>query len=134
MSSNKIFVNGTFDILHRGHLEMLEYAASLGDYLLVAIDTDLRVNRLKGPTRPINNQEDRRFLLSRLKGVNEVKLFGADEDLELMIQLYEPDIMVKGSDYRNKPIIGEEHCGEIIFYEHTKHSTTKIIQHITDRR
>ena len=134
MSSNKkIFVNGTFDILHRGHLEMLEYAASLGDYLLVAIDTDRRVSWLKGPTRPINNQDDRRFMLSRLKGVNEVKLFDTDEDLEHIIQLFEPDIMVKGSDYRNKPVIGEEHCGEILFYEHTSHSTTKTIQRITDR-
>jgi D-beta-D-heptose 7-phosphate kinase/D-beta-D-heptose 1-phosphate adenosyltransferase len=113
---------------------MLQYAASLGKYLLVAIDSDRRVNLLKGSTRPINNQEDRRFMLSRLKGVNEVKLFDTDEDLEHIIQLYEPDIMVKGSDYRNKPIIGEEHCGEVIFYEHTKHSTTKTIQHIINRR
>ena len=130
----RVIVNGTFDILHRGHLEMLQYAASLGKYLLVAIDSDRRVNLLKGSTRPINNQEDRRFMLSRLKGVNEVKLFDTDEDLEHIIQLYEPDIMVKGSDYRNKPIIGEEHCGEVIFYEHTKHSTTKTIQHIINRR
>ena len=130
----RVIVNGTFDILHRGHLELLQYAASLGKYLLVAIDSDRRVNLLKGTTRPINNQEDRRFMLSRLKGVNEVKLFDTDEDLELLIQLYEPDIMVKGSDYRNKPIIGEEHCGEIKYYDRTEHSTTKTIQHIVNRR
>jgi D-beta-D-heptose 7-phosphate kinase/D-beta-D-heptose 1-phosphate adenosyltransferase len=128
-----VFVNGTFDILHRGHLEMLEYAASLGDYLLVAIDVDLRVRALKGHSRPINNQVDRRFMLSRLKGIDEVVLFDSDDALEHIIKVYQPDIMVKGSDYRNKPIIGEEHCGQIIFYEHTSHSTTKLIQRITDR-
>lgn len=128
-----IFVNGTFDILHRGHLEMLEYAASLGNYLLVAIDTDRRVRELKGPTRPINNQEDRRFMLSRLKGINEVRLFDSDDELEHIIQVYQPDVMVKGSDYRDKPIIGEEHCREISFYEHTSHSTTNTIKSIINR-
>ena len=128
-----IFVNGTFDILHRGHLEMLEYAASLGNYLLVAIDTDRRVRELKGPTRPINNQEDRRFMLSRLKGINEVRLFDSDDELEHIIQVYQPDVMVKGSDYRDKPIIGEEHCREISFYEHTSHSTTNTIKNIINR-
>jgi len=128
-----VFVNGTFDILHRGHLKMLEHAASLGDYLLVAIDVDTRVRTLKGNGRPVNNQEDRSFMLSRLKGVDEVKLFDSDDALEHIIQTYQPDIMVKGSDYRNKPIIGEEHCGQIIFYEHTTHSTTKIIQRIINR-
>ena len=128
-----IFVNGTFDILHRGHLEMLEYAASLGDYLLVAIDTDRRVRQLKGTARPINNQDDRRFMMYRLKGVNDVRLFDTDEELQHIIQTFQPDIMVKGSDYRNKPIIGEEHCGEIRFYETTKHSTTNTIQHIINR-
>ena len=129
-----IFVNGTFDILHRGHLEMLEYAAGLGDYLLVAIDTDRRVRELKGPTRPINNQDDRRFMMYRLKGVNNVMLFDTDEELQHIIQTFQPDIMVKGSDYRNKPIIGEEHCREIRFYETTNHSTTNTIQHIINRR
>ena len=128
-----IFVNGTFDILHRGHLEMLEYAASLGNHLLVAIDTDRRVRELKGSTRPINNQEDRRFMLSRLKGINEVKLFNSDDELEHIIQVYQPDVMVKGSDYRDKPIIGEEHCREISFYEHTSHSTTNTIKSIINR-
>ena len=128
-----IFVNGTFDILHRGHLEMLEYAASLGNHLLVAIDTDRRVRELKGPARPINNQEDRRFMLSRLKGINEVRLFDSDDELEHIIQVYQPDVMVKGSDYRDKPIIGEEHCREISFYEHTSHSTTNTIKNIINR-
>jgi D-beta-D-heptose 7-phosphate kinase/D-beta-D-heptose 1-phosphate adenosyltransferase len=129
----KVFVNGTFDILHRGHLEMLEYAQQCGSYLLVAIDTDRRVKQLKGPSRPINNQEDRRFFLENLRSVDKVRFFDTDEELFNLIEQYQPDIMVKGSDYKNKPIIGEEHCGEIRFYDHTGHSTTDVIQRITNR-
>ena len=77
----KVFVNGTFDILHRGHLELLNYAKSLGDYLCVGIDTDERVKEKKGPTRPIHNQDERKFFLENLKAVDEVKLFSSDEEL-----------------------------------------------------
>lgn len=129
----KIFVNGTFDILHRGHLEMLQYAASLGDALVVAIDSDRRVKELKGDTRPINNQEDRKFMLDCIKGVSRTYVFDSDEQLTEMIKIYEPDIMVKGADYRYKPIIGKEHCKEIVFYAHTGHSTTNTIQDIINR-
>jgi D-beta-D-heptose 7-phosphate kinase/D-beta-D-heptose 1-phosphate adenosyltransferase len=129
----KIFVNGTFDIIHTGHIEMLNYAKSLGSYLLVAIDTDSRVKELKGLTRPINNQYDRQFLLKNLKAVDDVWLFDSEEKLESILKTYQPDIMVKGSDYTGKKIVGEQYCKEIKFYEHTGHSTTRIIQHITNR-
>lgn len=130
---SKIFVNGTFDILHRGHIEMLNHAKSLGSFLLVAIDTDDRVKELKGPDRPINNQADRAFILQNLKSVDAVWYFDSEQDLERVIKLYQPDIMVKGSDYRDKRIVGAEYCKEIKFYEHTGHSTTGFIQHIVDR-
>lgn len=129
----KIFVNGTFDILHRGHIEMLEYAKSLGNYLLVAIDTDSRVQELKGPTRPINTQFDRQYLLKKLRAVDDVWFFNSDDELEYILETYKPDIMVKGSDYKDKPILGSHFCKKIVFYEHTGHSTTRLIQHITDR-
>jgi rfaE bifunctional protein nucleotidyltransferase chain/domain len=129
----KIFVNGTFDILHRGHLELLQHAASLGDALVVAIDSDRRVKELKGDKRPINNQEDRKFMLECIKGVTRVYVFDTDEQLETIIKIYEPDVMVKGADYRYKPIIGREFCKEITFYGHTGHSTTNTIQDIIDR-
>jgi len=130
----KIFVNGTFDIVHRGHVEMLNYAKKLGKYLLVAIDSDRRVSELKGKNRPINNQEDRKFLLDNLKCTNLVKIFDSSEELVEIIRSYEPDIMVKGSDYRDKPIIGSEYCKEIKFYEYLNgYSTTNTIQNIINR-
>lgn len=129
-----IFVNGTFDILHRGHLEMLEYAASIGEHLLIALDTDRRVKELKGDSRPVNNQADRVYMMYRIKGVKSVMLFDTDEELERLIKITQPDVMVKGSDWRGKPIIGEQYCKEIKFYERVgDYSTTNIIQHIADR-
>jgi D-beta-D-heptose 7-phosphate kinase/D-beta-D-heptose 1-phosphate adenosyltransferase len=129
----KVFVNGTFDILHRGHLEMLKYARSLGDELMVCIDCDSRVRELKGPSRPINNQEDRKFMIDSLKFVDRCWIFSDEEELEKIIELYQPDIMVKGSDYKDKPIVGAAYCKEIKFYEHTGHSTSRLIQDITNR-
>ena len=129
-----IVVNGTFDILHRGHIEMLEYAKSLGGHLLVCIDTDSRVNDLKGPERPINNQQDRAFMLQSLKCVDAVWFFSDEEELEEIFTMYKPDIMVKGSDYKGKPIVGAHLCKEIKFYDLVNnYSTTNIIQRITDR-
>lgn len=130
----RIFVNGTFDIVHRGHLELLNYARSLGTYLLVAVDTDRRVKELKGSSRPINNQSDRVMLLENLRSVNAVWTFDSDEELRNIIKNYKPDIMVKGSDYRDKPIIGSQYCKEIKFVELVNgYSTTNKIQDIINR-
>ncbi len=126
----KVIVNGTFDILHPGHLALLNYAKSLGDFLIVAIDTDERVSQLKGPSRPINKQADRKLMLENLKAVDEVVLFNSDAELLRFIE--KCDIMVKGSDYIGKPIVGEALI-DIEFYERTEHSTTKTIQDIIDR-
>ena len=129
-----VVVNGTFDILHRGHVEMLEYAKSLGDHLLVCIDTDSRVSELKGPTRPINKQNDRKFMLQSLRCVDTVWYFDDADELEEILETYKPDVMVKGSDYRDKPIVGAHLCKEIKFYEIVpNYSTTRTIQHIIDR-
>lgn len=129
----KIIVNGTFDILHRGHIEMLQYAGDLGS-LLVCIDTDRRVQDLKGPDRPINNQEDRKFMLESLQCVDWVKTFDSEQELIDIIKEYNPDIMVKGSDYRDKPIVGSNLIKEIKFYDRVEpYSTTRTIQRITDR-
>lgn len=127
----KIIVNGTFDILHPGHLALLNYAKSLGDFLVVAIDTDERVRSLKGSTRPINNQATRKLMLENLRAVDEVQLFNTDDELLRLIE--KCDIMVKGSDYKDKPIVGDALI-DIEFYERTDHSTTKTIQDIINRR
>ena len=114
---------------------MLNHARSLGKHLLVAIDSDRRVRQLKGIDRPVNNQYERRFLLENLRSVDLVQIFNTDQELEHIITVYQPDIMVKGSDYRNQPIIGEEQCGSIEFFERiNEYSTTQTIQRIADRR
>jgi D-beta-D-heptose 7-phosphate kinase/D-beta-D-heptose 1-phosphate adenosyltransferase len=125
---SKVIVNGTFDILHRGHLELLQFARSQGDQLLVCIDTDRRVKELKGNTRPINNQDDRRFMLYNLRTVDTVMLFDSKEELINIIKEYKPD-----SDYRGRSIVGEQHVPKVIFYDRTEHSTTKTIQDIINR-
>ena len=130
----KIVVNGSFDIVHRGHLELLHYAKSLGDYLLVCIDTDKRISELKGLNRPINNQEDRKFLLESLKSVDEVVLFNSADELENILIKYQPDVMVKGSEYKDKSIVGRQFCKSIKFYETVNgYSTTEKIQDIINR-
>jgi D-beta-D-heptose 7-phosphate kinase/D-beta-D-heptose 1-phosphate adenosyltransferase len=128
----KIFVNGTFDILHIGHLSMLEYARSLGTELTVAIDSDERVKLLKGSARPVNSQQERAALLASLKTVDNVFIFDTDEELTHLIS--EHDVMVKGSDYKNKPIVGQEVCKEIVFFNYVDgYSTTKKIENIISR-
>ena len=130
----KIVVNGTFDILHQGHIRMLNTARSLGDYLLVCIDTDRRVKELKGNSRPIFDQDHRRAMLSNLKAVDQVELFDSKEELETIFKLYEPDIMVKGSDWKDKSIAAQKYCKEIYWYDRIdEYSTTKIIQDIISR-
>jgi D-beta-D-heptose 7-phosphate kinase/D-beta-D-heptose 1-phosphate adenosyltransferase len=131
----KVMVNGTFDIIHRGHLMMLQHAKSLGDHLLVAIDTDRRVAELKGPTRPINNQDDRRYMLESLKCVDTVYFFDSKEELIEIMKEYQPDVYVKGSDWKHdKGSTAEQYCKQVIYYDRVEHySTTNIIQRITDR-
>jgi D-beta-D-heptose 7-phosphate kinase/D-beta-D-heptose 1-phosphate adenosyltransferase len=130
----KVFVNGTFDILHPGHIRLLNYAASLGNRLIVAIDSDQRVRQLKGKTRPFFNEVDRKFMIEQLGGVDEVYTFNSDNELEHIIKTVTPDIMVKGSDYKNKPIIGSKYVPVIEFFERIdEYSSTKAIQHLTIR-
>ena len=129
-----IIVNGTFDILHPGHVAMLNTARSLGDYLVVCIDTDRRVKELKGESRPINNQTDRKIMLSNLKAVDIVEFFDSKEELIELIKLYKPSVMVKGSDYRGRSIVGEAHVPKVFYYDRVgDYSTTKSIKDITNR-
>ena len=129
-----IFVNGTFDILHRGHLELLNYAKSLGDFLLVGIDSDDRVKEKKGPTRPIYNQGERKFFLENLKAVDSVDIFSNNIELESMIKSFKPNIMVIGSDWKDKSVIGSHYAAKLIFFDRIgDYATTRTIQSIIDR-
>lgn len=100
-----VFTNGCFDVLHMGHVEYLAKAASLGDILIVGLNTDASVKRLKGPERPVNNQQARATLMAALRFVDAVVYFEEDTPFEL-IKLVQPDILVKGSDYKPEDIVG----------------------------
>jgi rfaE bifunctional protein nucleotidyltransferase chain/domain len=125
----KIFVNGSFDLLHTGHLDLLYYAKSLGDHLHVAIDSDERIRSLKGLDRPVNPVYIRKAIMRSLKPVNSVSVFNSDEELINTLKILSPNIMVKGSDWCGKVVIGEEYCGKVVFYDRTNgESTTKLIE------
>lgn len=132
MENKKVWVNGTFDVLHRGHLEMLEYASSLGD-LTVGVDSDRRVSELKGNDRPVNSCIDRMYFLSRINGIKDIKSFDSDFELIENIRTLEPDYLVVGSDYKNKKVIGSEYAKELIFFDKIDgYSSTKIINYGKD--
>ena len=130
----KVFVNGTFDLLHRGNIELLNYAKSLGEYVCVGIDTDDRVREKKGPTRPIFDQEERKYFLENLKAVDEVRFFSNDAELEGLVKSYQPDIMIVGSDWKDKSVIGSYWAAKLIFFDRVgEYATTKTIEDIINR-
>lgn len=132
-----IFINGTFDILHKGHLELFKLARTLSSgsgRIVVAIDSDRRVKELKGESRPVNTQEERKEMLEQLVSISKVVIFDSDEELENIIKEEKVSIMIKGSDYVGKPIIGREFVNFVIYIDKLNgYSTTEKIQHISDR-
>ncbi len=129
-----VFTNGCFDLLHPGHIDYLSKAKSLGDILIVGLNDDDSIRRLKGQTRPINPLEDRQIMLSALKSVDLVVPFGEDTPLELISMLL-PDILVKGGDYAPDNIVGAEvvrqHGGHVTIIDFVDgHSTSSLIQRI----
>ena len=126
----RVFVNGTFDILHRGHLELLNYAKRLGE-VCVGIDTDECVRGKKGRGRPVHNQEERKFFLENLKSVDEVVFFSSEPEFEELIKIMQPDIIIVGSDWKEKSTIKSYYDGELIFFDRMEeYSTTKTISRI----
>lgn len=128
----RVFCNGCFDILHSGHLKLLKAAKSLG-VVCVAIDTDPRVQQLKGSGRPINSLEKRLEMLSALRYVDYAVPFDSEESLRQIIKDWKPHFMVKGSDYIGKSIVGSDLVHKIVFVDITDDSSTKIIQSISNR-
>ena len=123
-SKNKIvFTNGCFDILHVGHVKYLEEAKKLGDILIVGINSDSSISRLKGKTRPINSLNDRSHIISSLKSVDYVIPFDEDTPIELITAIV-PDILVKGADYKNKNVVGKEIAKELVLIDFVEGRST----------
>ena len=127
-----VFTNGCFDILHRGHVEYLAAAAGLGDILFLGLNTDASVRKLKGPERPINDEEARALVLASLQAIGAVMLFDEDTPYEL-IKKVQPDVLVKGADYKPEDIVGYDIVtakgGKVITIEFVEgFSTTKTIE------
>ena len=124
----KIWVNGCCDILHRGHFELFNYTKSLGDFLVVGIDSDEKVAQDKGPNRPYNTLEDRHYALESLKAIDKIYVFDSNDHLEWLIQKEQPNILVVGSDWKGKPIVGGQYAKEIIYFNRIgNYSTTNIL-------
>ena len=129
-----VFTNGCFDILHRGHVEYLAQAADLGDKLIIGLNTDASVKRLKGESRPVNDEKSRALLLSALQFVDVVVFFDEDTPYELIKQV-QPDILVKGNDYKPEEIVGYDIVtakgGKVLTIDLVKgFSTTNIISRL----
>jgi len=123
-----VFTNGSYDILHYGHLQLFKYAKSLGDVLIVAIDSDERIESMKGNNRPINNANIRAEFLESLSCVALVVEFNTDEELCKHIQELQVDIMVVGEEYKDKKVIGSEFAKEVRYFEKVGNfSTTNIL-------
>ena len=126
----KIWTNGCFDILHRGHIELFKYAKSLGSELTVGIDSDQKVMKDKGQYRPINNIEDRIEMLNSIRYIDRILHFDSTYELECLIKNYNPDIIVVGSDWKGKRVVGEKYAKEVKFFDRIeRYSTTKIINY-----
>ena len=126
-----VFTNGCFVILHAGHVSSIEFAKSKGDILVLGLNSDASIKRLKGKNRPINKQADRALVVAALGAVDAVCLFSQDTPLEL-IKLVKPDILVKGADYKNKEVVGSQFAGKVVLFPLIKgRSTTNLINKIS---
>ena len=131
MREDVVFTNGCFDILHAGHVRMLQFARSLGTKLIVGVDSDNRVSVHKGNSRPVNNAEDRVEVLRALECVDNVHVFGTDEELEELIKKNKTQILVVGADWKGRRVIGEQLVDELVFFPRIERlSTTNIIRKI----
>lgn len=134
MKPKLVFVNGCFDILHPGHIKLFEYAKSLGDELIVAIDSDKRVKEMKGDSRPFNNQTTRKIILQSIKYIDDVLIFQSEEQLIEIVKNEKPDIMVVGSDWKGKTVVGSDYAKEVRFFDRIPgYSTTEAIERFTNR-
>ena len=130
MENKIVWCNGTFDILHPGHIELFKVGASLGNKLIVATDTDEKIRKDKGASKPVNNLCDRISLLQAIRYIDEVLYFNTREELEGLIKLYMPDILLLGDDWQGGDVVGIEYAKEARFLPRLNYSTTDIIKKI----
>ncbi len=131
-----VFTNGVFDLIHPGHIDILFGARANGDYMIVGVNSDDSVKRLKGPTRPVRNQIERAYVLAGIQAVDAVVIFEQDTPLEL-IRLLTPDVLVKGGDYTEATIVGAAEVraggGDVVVIPLTEgQSTTSIINKLRE--
>ena len=131
--SEIIWVNGCFDLLHIGHIELLKFAKSLGGLVYVGIDSDVRIQQYKGKDRPYQNQHTRMTILESIKYVDKVMIFDTSYQLQCLVENFSPKAMVIGEEYKYKEIIGSQFCDNIIFFPRLgEHSTTNILNKINN--
>ena len=130
MENKIVWCNGTFDILHPGHIELFKVGASLGKNLIVATDTDEKNRKDKGAFKPVNNLCDRISMLQAIKYIDEVLYFNDRKELEGLIKLYMPDILLLGDDWKGGDVVGKEYAREVRFLPRLNYSTTDIIKKI----
>ena len=124
-----VWTNGCFDVLHRGHVELFKYAKSLGDKLVVGIDSDEKIRLDKGKKRPINDLQYRMTMLQSIKYIDKVIPFDNTKELRDTVKWYRPNIIVMGSDWKNREVIGEDYAEKLIFFERVgNYSTTNMIR------
>ncbi len=133
-----VFTNGCFDIIHKGHVTYLNEAKSLGDHLIVGINSDDSVKRLKGKDRPVNNESDRAFVLDNLKSVDDVLIFNEDTPYDIIKEII-PDLLVKGGDWKEEDIVGSDivkkNGGKVVSLQFVNnYSTTNILEKIEKLR
>ena len=129
-----MWCNGCFDILHPGHIELFKVAKSLGDKLIVGIDSDEKVKNDKGLSRPINSLFFRKTMLESIRYIDCVIPFDTREELEQLIELYSPEILMVGGDWRNGEVVGREYAKEVRFFNRVGgYSTTKLIDNINHK-
>lgn len=132
MYKNICFINGCFDVLHYGHVKLFEFAESLSDTVIVAIDSDRRIQSMKGISRPINNQEDRKYILMAIRHIHNVHIYDSEQELISLIQSLSPTTMLIGSDWKDKPIIGREYVKDLIYFDRiTEYSTTNTLKRMS---
>lgn len=123
-----VFTNGVFDILHKGHVAYLQKAHSLGDLLVLGLNSDESVRKLKGPSRPINQAEDRAFVLAGLESIQYVIIFNEETPHQILSKI-KPDVLVKGGDYKISEVVGREFAGQTVLIDFVEgYSTTRIIE------